>query len=62
MNRTELLERLDGTEWIDFELKSAQGGVPNDAFKTLSAVANSGRGWLVFGVAEGADGYVFERC
>ncbi len=57
MNRTELLELLDGTEWVDFELKSAQGGVPVDAFKTLSAFANSGGGWLVFGVGEGADGY-----
>ena len=42
MNRTEFLERLDGTEWVDFEVKSAQGGVPVDAFKTLSAFANSG--------------------
>lgn len=57
MNRTELLERLDGTEWVDFEVKSAQGGVPVDAFKTLSAFANSGGGWLVFGVGEGANGY-----
>ncbi len=57
MNRTELLDRLDGTEWIDFEVKSAQGGVPVDAFKTLSAFANSGGGWLVFGVGEGANGY-----
>ncbi len=57
MNRTELLERLDGTEWADFELKSAQGGVPVDAFKTLSAFANSGGGWLVFGVGETADRY-----
>ncbi len=52
MNRTELLERLDGTEWADFELKSAQGGVPVDAFKTLSAFANSNGGWLVYGVGE----------
>ena len=57
MNRTELLQRLDGTEWLDFELKSAQGGVPDDAFKTLSAFANSGGGWLVFGVADRDDGY-----
>ena len=57
MNRTELLERLDGTEWVDFEVKSAQGGISRDAFKTLSAFANSGGGWLVFGVGETADGY-----
>ena len=57
MNRTEFLERLDGTEWVDFEVKSAAGGVPADAFKTLSAFANSAGGWLVFGVQEAADGY-----
>ncbi len=57
MNRTELLKRLDGTEWVDFEVKSAAGGVPVDAFKTLSAFANSGGGWLVFGIKEVAGGY-----
>ncbi len=57
VNRNELLERLDGTEWVDFEVKSAQGGVPEDAFKTLSAFCNSGGGWLVFGVAESEEGY-----
>ncbi len=57
MNREHLLVRLNGTEWTDFEVKSAQGGVPEDAFKTVSAFANSSGGWLVFGVAERRDGY-----
>ena len=52
MNREALLARLDGTEWTDFEVKSAAGGVPRDAFKTVAAMANSGGGWLVFGVSE----------
>lgn len=39
MNRTELLQRLDGTEWVDFEVKSATGG----GFEDLDDVA---LGWL----------------
>ena len=57
MNREQLLQRLDGVEWQDFELKSGAGGVPRDALRTVCAFANSGGGWLVFGVSEGPDGY-----
>ncbi len=52
MDRTELLTRLRGLEGIDFEVKAALGGVPDDAYKTVSAFANTQGGWLVFGVAE----------
>ncbi len=57
MNRAQLLTRLGGTEWADFEVKSAAGGVSRDAFKTIAAFANSGGGWLVFGVSETDGGY-----
>ncbi|MBU1223665.1 MAG: putative DNA binding domain-containing protein [Gammaproteobacteria bacterium] len=52
MNQDELLARLDGIEWNDFECKRAQRGVPEDAYKTVSAFANTAGGWLVFGVSE----------
>lgn len=52
MNRDELLSRLNGIEWNDFECKRAQRGVPEDAYKTVSAFANTAGGWLVFGVSE----------
>ncbi len=52
MNQKELLKRLDGFEWNDFECKRAQRGVPEDAYKTVSAFANTSGGWLVFGVSE----------
>ncbi len=55
MNQDELLARLNGFEWNDFECKRAQRGVPDDAYKTVSAFANTAGGWLVFGVSE-ADG------
>lgn len=57
MTIEQLLSRLAGAEWTDFEVKAGQGGVPEDAYKTISAFANSGGGWLVFGVAEQEDGY-----
>jgi ATP-dependent DNA helicase RecG len=52
MNPDELLARLNGIEWNDFECKRAQRGVPEDAYKTVSAFANTAGGWLVFGVSE----------
>ena len=52
MNLDELLARLNGFEWNDFECKRAQRGVPEDAYKTVSAFANTAGGWLVFGVSE----------
>ena len=57
MNRAELLQCLDGVEWTDFEVKAAAKGVPQDAFKTIAAFANSGGGWLVCGVSESDEGY-----
>lgn len=52
MDREDVLDRLRGVEWDDFEVKAAQGGIPEDAYKTVSAFSNSKGGWLVFGVAE----------
>lgn len=52
MNEDELLARLNGFEWNDFECKRAQRGVPEDAYRTVSAFANTAGGWLVFGVSE----------
>jgi len=52
MNRDELLEKLHTFEWNDFECKRALREVPEDAYKTVSAFANTAGGWLVFGVQE----------
>jgi len=52
MTQDELLSRLNAFEWGDFECKRAQRGVPEDAYKTVSAFANTAGGWLVFGVSE----------
>ena len=52
MTREELAERLRKHEWSDIEFKQARRGVPQDAYKTVSAFANTAGGWLVFGVRE----------
>lgn len=52
MNRDELLEKLRTFEWNDFECKKASKEVPEDAYKTVSAFANTAGGWLVFGVQD----------
>ncbi len=40
MTRDELLQQLRIGESEDFEVKAAQRGVPDDAYKTVSAFAN----------------------
>lgn len=52
MDIDELLDRLQGIEWNDFECKKALRGVPEDAYPTVSAFANTEGGWIVFGVSE----------
>ena len=52
MEREELLERLKGYEWNDIEFKEARNDVPRDAYKTVSAFANTEGGHLVFGVKQ----------
>ena len=39
------------------EFKKAQRGVSESAYETVSAFSNTGGGWLVFGVRDGAGGF-----
>lgn len=41
MKVEELLRRLNGTEWTDFEVKEARTDVPKSAWETVSAFSNS---------------------
>lgn len=50
MTRQELKELLQAHEWRDVEFKEAQRAVPNNAYETVSAFANTEGGHLVFGV------------
>ena len=50
MTQNELIELLNAHEWRDVEFKEAQRAVPRNAYKTVSAFANTEGGHLVFGV------------
>ena len=50
MNKTELINNLSEIEWEDFEAKEAHSEIPKNTWETVSAFANTGGGWLVFGV------------
>ncbi|WP_300668496.1 RNA-binding domain-containing protein [Desulfoluna sp.] len=52
MTKDELIDRLNGYEWKDFECKKAQKSVSKDAYSTVTAFANTEGGWLIFGVVE----------
>ena len=52
MTKEKLLELIEKYEWNDFECKKASRGVPDDAYKTVSAFANTQGGWLVFGIKD----------
>jgi ATP-dependent DNA helicase RecG len=52
MTKEELLRRLSGTEWNDWEVKAATHSVPESAYETVSAFANTAGGYLVFGARE----------
>jgi len=58
VDRDELLERLRGIEWDDFEVKRAARAVPDDAYRTVSAFANTSGGWLVFGVEQKGPSFI----
>lgn len=56
MNKEELLERLKGYEWTDFEIKLAKNEVPKDTWETVSAFSNTDGGYIIFGVEDKGNG------
>ena len=52
MTQEELIELLGSYEWRDIEFKEARRAVPQSAYETVSAFANTEGGRLVFGVRE----------
>ncbi len=58
MDRRELVKRLSGIEWDDFEVKEARRELPKDIARTVSAFANTKSGALVLGIAEAGGKYI----
>lgn len=58
MTQDELIKLLEAHEWSNIEFKEARKEVPQNAYETVSAFANTSGGHLVFGVKK--DGSNFE--
>ena len=57
MTKEDLIKRLQDIEWEDFEVKKAEKSIPKNSWETVSAFANTGGGWLVFGVFQQKEEY-----
>lgn len=60
MTVEELLHKLNGVEWNDFEAKEAKFDVPKSVWETVSAFSNSSGGWIVLGIKEKKSEVIFD--
>jgi ATP-dependent DNA helicase RecG len=52
LTKKELIDKINGIEWEDIEIKKAEYAVPRNCWDTVSAFANTMGGYLIFGVSQ----------
>ena len=52
MTKEELLKRISGVEWEDFECKEDLDELPKNVWDSVSAFSNTAGGWVVLGIKE----------
>ncbi|HPS12133.1 MAG TPA: ATP-binding protein, partial [Prolixibacteraceae bacterium] len=52
MTKEELINKLAGIEWEDFEVKEAKGELPKAIWDTVSSFSNTNGGWIILGVKQ----------
>lgn len=60
MTKEQLLIRLGGIEWDDFEVKTAKSELPKSIWETGAAFANTIGGWIILGVSQRGNTFVME--
>ncbi|MFA6622245.1 MAG: RNA-binding domain-containing protein [Candidatus Caldatribacteriota bacterium] len=52
LTKKELIDKINGIEWEDIEIKKAEYAVPKNSWDTVSAFANTMGGYLIFGISQ----------
>lgn len=52
LTKEELIAKIQGIEWDDFEAKASKTQLPSDVWPTVSSFSNTSGGWILCGVAQ----------
>lgn len=52
LTKEELIAKIQGIEWDDFEAKASKTQLPSDVWPTVRSFSNTSGGWILCGVAQ----------